>query len=280
MTSALASQIQTDLLTLLERDELILPTLPEAAIRIREVAEDANTCINDLTVIIARDPALSARVIKVTNSPLIRVNDPVTDLTTAVSRLGIDFTSNLAIAMAIEQMFQATHDLVDQRMRECWSQSLEVSATAQVLARHFTQLKPDQAMLAGLVHKIGMLPILFYAEQYPSLLKDDDSFDKVSNELHPILGSHILNAWDFPQELRHIPKSYLDLKYSAPEADYCDLIQVAVLQSHAGTDHPLAKIDTSTLSSFQRLGLIADNEITRWEALSDDIDIAQTAIQP
>ncbi|MAY15507.1 MAG: histidine kinase, partial [Oceanospirillaceae bacterium] len=155
--SNLAQQVKDDIVAQIKKDELVLPTLPEIALRVREVAEDANATIPQLSQIIAQDPALSARIIKVTNSPLIRANSPliranspVTDLGTAISRLGIDFTSNLAIGLAMEQMFQATHDIIDKRMRECWARAMEIASSAQVLARHFTKLQPDQAMLAGL----------------------------------------------------------------------------------------------------------------------------------
>src|SRR5690606_28158340 len=111
-----------------KNDELVLPTLPGVALQVRDVAEDINATINDLAQIIARDPALSARIIKVTNSPLVRTSSPVTDLRTAIARLGITFTSNLAIGLAMEQMFQPTHDIVDRRLRECWSHPIESAA--------------------------------------------------------------------------------------------------------------------------------------------------------
>src|SRR5690625_7410992 len=72
----------------------------------------------------------------------------------------------------MRQMFQATSDLVDSRLRAVWSRSSEVAGISHVLCRHYTNLRPDQATLAGLVHQIGVLPILTYAEVHPSLLLD------------------------------------------------------------------------------------------------------------
>ena len=140
MTIPLVKQVKQDIIQALENDELVLPTLPEVALQVREVAEDVTSSIADLTKILSRDAALSARMVKVANSPLIRASVPVSDLTTAVSRLGIDLTSNLAMGLAMEQMFQATSDVVDTRMRACWSKSIEIAASSQVLARHFLSL--------------------------------------------------------------------------------------------------------------------------------------------
>ncbi|WP_419811262.1 HDOD domain-containing protein [Bacterioplanoides sp.] len=278
MNTDLAKQVKDDIVAQIKNDELVLPTLPEIALKVREVAEDPNATIDDLCSVISRDPALSARIIKVTNSPLLRTSMPVDDLVAAVSRLGIDFTSNLAIGLAMEQMFQATHDMIDHRMRQCWAQAMEVAATAQVLARHFTNLKTDQAMLAGLVHQIGILPILAYAENNASLLADSLSLDKVIDRLHPALGAYILRSWDFPAEIIETAKHYLDRSYQADTPTYTDLIQVATFQSYAGTDHPLAKVDRSQLGSFKRLGLDSDEEVTQLDALSEEMGATQSAI--
>lgn len=275
----LALQVKDDIVAKIKNDELILPTLPEIALRVREVAEDVNSTIPDLTQIIAQDPALTARIIKVTNSPLIRTSSPVTDLATAISRLGINFTSNLAMGLAMEQMFQATHDIIDKRMRECWSHSMEIAASAQVLARHFTKLQPDQAMLAGLIHQIGILPILTYAEEHEDLMRDSLSLNLVIDKLHPALGSYILKSWDFIPELVLVPKEYLNLKREVAAADYADLVQVATLQSYAGSDHPLGKVDRSQVPSFSRLGLDADDEVTQWEALEEEMGATGSALK-
>ena len=275
----LALQVKDDIVAQIKNDQLVLPTLPEIALRVREVAEDVNSTIPQLAQIIAQDPALSARIIKVTNSPLIRTSSPVTDLGTAISRLGINFTSNLAVGLAMEQMFQATHDIIDKRMRQCWSRAVEIAAACQVLAKHFTKLHPDQALLAGLVHQIGMLPILAYAEEHEDLLRDSLSLDMVLEKLHPTLGSYILKSWEFMPELAIVPKEYLNLQHTADKADYVDLVQVATLQSHADSDHPLAKVDRSQVSSFHRLGLDTDDEVTQWEALEEEMDAAESALR-
>jgi len=277
--SNLALQVKDEIVRQIKNDELVLPTLPEVALQVRDVAEDINATINDLAQIIARDPALSARIIKVTNSPLVRTSSPVTDLGTAIARLGINFTSNLAIGLAMEQMFQATHDMIDRRLRECWSHSMEIAASAQVLARHFTKLQPDQAMLAGLVHQIGMLPILAYAETHEGLLSDSLSLDLVLEKLHPALGAYILRSWKFQPALAEVPKEYLNLQHQAEQADYSDLVQVATLQSYAGSDHPLARINCSELGSFRRLGLDAAEEVTILEDLADELEASQAALK-
>ena len=278
MAIPLVQQVKQDIIQALENNELVLPTLPEIALQVREVAENVTSSISDLTKILGRDAALSARMIKVANSPLIRTSSPVSDLNTAVSRLGIDLTSNLAMGLAMEQMFQATSDVVDKRMRSCWSKSVEIAASSQVLARHFTNLQPDQALLAGLIHQIGKLPILAFAENNESLLNDSFALGKVLSVLHPSLGSYILKMWDFPEELVAVPKNYLIFDRTVDKVDYADIVQVATLQSYAGTDHPYTKLDWTKISSFDRLGLDPTTLIAEMEGISEEVTETQGAL--
>lgn len=250
----LAQRVQEELIQAIDKDQLVLPTLPEVALRIREAAENPDVSIPDLVREISNDAALSARLIKVVNSPLLRTRQEITDLGMAVNRMGINYTANLATGLAMSQMFQATSDVIDRKMREVWARSTEVAGISHVLCRHYTRLKPDQATLAGLVHQIGVLPILSYAEENSQLLTDSISLNLVIEHIHPILGDRILAAWDFPAPLRHIPTEHLDFNRNTPTVDYSDVVQVAMLQS-LSSEHPLAQMDWSTIASFNKLGL-------------------------
>lgn len=252
--TTLLDQIQSELLDAIDNDELILPTLPEVALRVREAAEDPDISIPELSKVISNDAALTARIIKVVNSPLLRSNTEIGDLNMAVNRLGMSYTANLALGLAMEQMFQATSDVIDRRLREVWNRSTEVAGVCHVLCRHFTRLKPDQATLAGLVHQIGVLPILTYAEENGQLLNDPFTLEKVIEQLHPLLGQRILQAWDFAPALSIVPAQYLEFDRVSEQVDYVDIVQVAVLQSYAGSEHPLGQIDWTQVEAFAKLG--------------------------
>ena len=277
--STLAEQVRDDILTAIANDKIVLPTLPEVALQVREIAADPNVNAQKLDNIISNDAALTARIIKVANSPLLRARNPIEDLKMAVMRLGIDYTANLATGLAMQQMFQATSDTVDKYMRDVWAKSTEVAGISHVLCRHYTKLKPDQATLAGLVHKIGVLPILTYAEDNRRLLKDINALDEVINSIHPQIGRKILEAWDFPEELQLVPEQHMKFDRSVAAVDYADIVMVANLQSYIGSDHPLAQMDWSPISAFQRLGL--DPEVNAHEAedLSEDMEAAMALLQ-
>ncbi len=277
--STLADKVQQALTQAIENDELILPTLPEVALRVREAAEDPDVGIPTLAKVIGNDTALTARIIKVVNSPLLRTNREINDLQMAISRLGINYTSNLATGLAMEQMFQATTDVVDRKMREVWNKSTEIAAISHVLCRNFTRLPADQATLAGLVHQIGVLPILTYAEEHSALLSDSISLNHVIDRIHPIIGEKILRAWEFPEPIATVPGQYLDFSRVSAKVDYVDIVQVATLQSYIGSSHPYTQLDWNQIPAFAKLGLDPSTLLQEDEDLSAAMDAAMSMLQ-
>lgn len=259
--SKLAEKVQQYLVEAIDNDDLVLPTLPEVALQIRKAAEDPEISVASLSKVIGRDTALSARLIKVVNSPLLRASQEVTDLHTAITRLGINYSSNLAIGLVMEQIFHARSEVVERKMREVWRKSLEIAGISYSLCRSHTSLKPDQAALGGLVHQIGVLPILTYAEDHNELLSDPVSLNHVIERIHPVLGDKLLRVWDFPEMLVNLPGQYLDLKRQSERVDYVDLVQIATLHCYKDTDHPLAQVDITSLAAFKQLGMDSNNPL-------------------
>jgi len=277
--SKLAEKVQQELIQAIDNDELVLPTLPEVALKVREAAEDPDISIPALSKVIGNDAALTARIIKVVNSPLLRTNREITDLQMAIARLGINYTSNLATGLAMEQMFQATSDVVDRKMREVWNKSTEIAGICHVLCRNYTRLMPDQATLAGLVHQIGVLPILTYAEEHNELLADSISLNHVIEKIHPIIGDKILRTWEFPEPIALVPSQYLDFGRNSAKVDYVDIVQVATLQSYLGSEHPYTRLDWSQIPAFAKLGLDPNVDMQADEDLSAAMEAAMSMLQ-
>jgi HD-like signal output (HDOD) protein len=249
----LAEKVVQDLLHAIDTDRVVLPTLPEVALKVREAAEDPNVGVAELSRVIALDAALTARLIKVVNSPLLRTSKEITDLQMAVGRLGINYTANLATGLAMQQMFQATSDAVDRKMREVWSQGTEIAAISHALCKKYTRLMADRALLAGLVHQIGVLPILTYAEEQEDLLANAITLDQVTARIHPQIGERILKVWDFPADIACVPREYLALDRQPATADYADIVQVATLLQAQRQGQ--SETSVQTLPAALRLGL-------------------------
>ena len=247
----LAHRVQADLLKAIDRDDLVLPTLPEVALNIRKAAENPEISVSHLSKVISRDTALSARLIKVVNSPMLRATREVTDLHTAITRLGVNYSSNLAIGLVMEQIFHARSETVEKKMRDVWRQSLEVAGICYSLCRRHSPLKPDQAALGGLVHQIGVLPILTYAEEHNELLSDPISLNHVIDSIHPLIGDKLLAVWEFPEMLLKLPGLYQDFNRQSKAIDYIDLVQIATVFMHQDIEQ------LSALHAFKKLGVEA-----------------------
>lgn len=269
-----AAAVRDEVATAISKDQLQLPTLPEVALNIREAAEREDISAHQLAQVIAGDPGLSARIVKVANSPLFRGARETETIQAAVSRLGVDYSCNLATGFAMQQMFQATSEGVDRKLRAVWAHATEVAAISTVLARNFSKLKPDQALLAGLTHSIGTLPVLTWAEEHDRLLRDSITLDQVIDQIHGEVGSMILRSWDFPNEIAVVPLHYTDYDRKSPKTDYVDIVTVAHLQTFAGTNHPCAQLDWSKVHAFANLGLDPTIEASEMEDLSDDMEAA------
>ena len=117
--SGVADAVREEVTIAISKDQLQLPTLPEVALKIRDAAEREDISAADLAYLIGEDPSLAARVLKVANSPMYRGAREIETIATAVGRLGIDYTCNLATGLAMQQMFQATSEVIDRKLRMC-----------------------------------------------------------------------------------------------------------------------------------------------------------------
>ncbi len=260
--SELTEKIRDSILAAIDADRIMLPTLPEVALNVRQVARDPNTTVSALCQVLEKDAAIAARVIKIANSPMFRGNKTIDNLKTATTRLGVRYTANYATGIAMKQMFQATTNLVDEILRETWNTSTTVATFAHAFAQLRPGLHPDQASLAGLTHRIGVLPVLTYAEDNRKLLSNLGSLKAIIEVVHQDIGARILQAWDFPRELVEVPLHYLDFDREVPSADYIDLVTAAVLQDSENPEHPYHSVNRLEVKALQRLGLTqaADSE--------------------
>jgi HD-like signal output (HDOD) protein len=274
--STLAEKVAHAINDAIESDKLVLPTMPELALQVREVAENPDASVKQLANVIGSDAALTARIIKVANSALYRGAVEIQDLNMALMRLGMTTTCTLATGLAMEQMFQATTDMVDKRLRQVWQASSEIAGMCTFMCKHYTRLKPDQATLAGLVHKIGVLPILSYAEDHPSLLKDSFTLDSIIKMTHPIIGVKILTAWEFPKEIQNVPLAHLNFSRKVPQADYADLVTVALLETHR---EQFGDVDYRTVTAFARLGIDPANSQSDQQDLNEAMTAAMEMLQ-
>jgi putative nucleotidyltransferase with HDIG domain len=132
---------------------------------------------------------------------------------------------------------------------------VKVGAQAAMIAKEQPDLDSDVALVAGLVHDIGQIPLLIKACHYPELIANKDFLDRVLMKLHTQLGGSILKLWKFDQHIIKAAAEHEDLKRDPGDApvDYVDVVQVANILSYEDSDHPLANVDRAGIKAFARL---------------------------
>lgn len=279
MSAELKQRIVNELLSELENDTLVLPSLPEVALKVRDTIDDENSSAKDVAKVISTDAALSARLLQVANSPLLRGATHIDSVDMAVSRMGNTMVKNCVNSIIVQQMFQPTTEITDKLFREFLDHSTEVAAISQALAT-FAKLKADQAMLAGLVHDIGTLPIIKRAEDEPELLANEDTLREIIRETHTEIGKAILTKWDFGPEIIAVAAEHEDLKRSGGDKpDLVDVVMAANLQSYFGKDHPLASVSWSEVPAFAKLGLNTEVSVIDMDETGDAIKEVQAALR-
>ena len=239
----------------LVHDRLVLPTLPEAALRVRDLATREDVTAAQLSAEIGRDPALAVRLLRVANSAAQRGNARIESLQQAVTRLGIGYTRLLVESLVMEQLFTTTTPALREHLRGIWQRSVAVAGLSQVIAAHCTLLDPARAMLAGLVHEVGALPVIRVADSQAERVEPGPMLEAVIRLLAPRIGRLVLQAWHFPPELVAVPTDCVDLQrtHDGP-ADYADVVCVARLQVLARAA-PLSPAVPEALPAHRKLDL-------------------------
>jgi HD-like signal output (HDOD) protein len=218
----------------LSRGSIELPSFPDVVIRLRQLLEDDKSTTAQLVKLIAAEPALAAKLVQMANSAAFRgVNADMTDLNMIVNRLGRNMVRNSAMAHAMKQMRESQKMKAAQPyLEELWSDSTHLAAMCYVVAKNFTKLNPDQALLVGLLHGVGKLYILSQAELHPELFDSKQALDDILESWHAAIGCAILEAWQFPEDVSKSVANYQDAErdHDGP-TDLTDVLIVSNLLS-------------------------------------------------
>lgn len=257
----------------LRENRLRLPTLPEVALQVRESLTNGDPSAQEIAQTVSTDPALSVRLLQVANSPLYRGRSPAADVAMAVRRLGNNLVRTLVTALVMRQVFQPTNDATDARFRALWEESVQVAAFSRVLTSGSPNLSSDRAMLAGLIHNVGALPLLVLAEDMPDVADDPQRLGAFLDRFSPTVGTRILQGWKFPESLTAVTSHFGDLSYDGgPTADYVDVVLVARSQVIAGHGPDAAARLPLDAPCFQKLGLDPDTEIIELEGAAEQVN--------
>ncbi len=224
----------------LSKGKVELPSFPDIALRVRQVLADDEVTQDKVVRVVGSEPMLAARLLQIANSAAINFTGrQMTELRGAIARLGFNMVRSAAIAFAISQLKKSDGlKGLEQPLDDLWHTSASVAAMSYVVAKRFSRVNPDTAMLAGLLHGIGKLYILTRVTGYPSLLSDPAVYSSIVRDWHASIAKALLENWEMADEIVAAVSDYEDLdRTHAGPPDLTDVLTVSQLLS-AFKEHP------------------------------------------
>jgi HD-like signal output (HDOD) protein len=240
----------------LKKGEIKLPAMPDVAVRIARHIDNPESTSDSIARIVQMDPSVTARLIQVANSPAFGGRARIETARDAVTRLGRQTTRNLITSFVLRGVFRSRSPLVKQKMQELWAHSTQVAAICHALAKRSPGFEPSQALLIGLVHDIGVIPILTQAHLYEGLEENPDLLERVIQRLRGDISAVTLRNWGFGADFVNCALEAEDwFRNKQPEVDYGDILIMAQLHAFIGSEKMADKPRIDEVPAFRKLAL-------------------------
>lgn len=184
-----------------------LPPFPAVALQLLTLLDDDDVPMKRVVDLLRVDPALSAEILRVSNSALYGLSRRIDNVSHAVVVLGTEVVKRLALTVALGRF--SRRSLSHQGLRICWDHSMAVALLSERLAEAM-HLPRDRGYTAGLLHDVGRLALLAcYPVEYGNMLDvaRENDFDQLECERqlfdidHSAAGEWLARHWNLPDDL-------------------------------------------------------------------------------
>jgi len=250
-----------EITALFKSKSITLPSIPETAVYISNSIGKEDISSQKLAAIIQIDPVIAARIVQVANNALYSDGQKSDSIQSAIAIIGLEGVRTIVTGVVLRDLFTPNTDIVINRMVNFYEHSIRVGVICYELAKRLKVFNPDHAFLAGILHDIGIVPILVVADSYKELANKKSNLEQIISELKSYIGGMLLQQWEFDQEYVDIAKQAYNWNREVEKADYCDLVQVALMHSHLVGGPKIGGPELHMLPAFKRLGLDKDNPV-------------------
>ena len=251
-----------------------LPPAPMVTTKVLELINDPNSSLPKLEDIISKDSNLVSRILSLVNSAYYRRAQRIKSLRTAISLLGFKTLGNLVITASMQQ-FYGGFSLFDNML---WEHSVGTAVTTSFLSMEFKIMKPDEVMVAGLLHDISKTIISqSKSKEYKIIAEkvynDGVPYLEAESEIlgftHCDVGSYLVQKWNFPIELGKV--IYYHHRMDEIDRDSMDTFQIKTIalvdianqimhRLGVGYRTPNENLDLTKLESFQLIGITLEED--------------------
>lgn len=237
LSSAAAFEFVRELADALSSGDVELPSFPDISARVQRALADDNVPLERVVRIVGGEPVLAGRVMTLANSAAMNPGGTaISELRSAVTRLGFDNLRSMAISFAMAQMQRAQeYKDIEKPLTAIWQRSVNMAATSFVIARRTGRINSDTALLTGLVHGVGRIYILARASRHRGLVADQQGLQTLVRDWHANIARALLEHWRFPEEIINAIHTYENTSRERRGATLADVLAVAdILVTHRG----------------------------------------------
>jgi len=274
-----------------------LPTIPAVVFRVMELIGDENVSFSKLEKVIADDPPMVAKIMKVANSGFYRTTNEIKSLKMAISILGLDEIRNLVFALSLFSSFKKLKDSKYFSFTDFWKHSAGVAKVALAISK-FLQLKLDEAeFVSGLLHDIGRLVLQsFFQEDYNEIYEQtiEKNTPLIEQEInvwgisHEAIGEWLAQKWALHPDICEVIAKHHTKEYDS--INNKDLVAVISLADHVTkvwgvSNEPLPFMEELEKNNgykylYEKYSKIAKIDWEEWVGIWDmEIDEAENFIE-
>jgi len=266
----------------LAKDELNIPALPDVIMRIREAIQH-DVGVKDMVRILENDPVLAAHVITYANSAMYTGLNHTASLQDAISRIGLSLLENVVTVHMINSLLRYVEGDLKKIAEEHYQHSVYIASICHVLAKRKSYLIPERAMLIGLLHDMGVIPILQHFNKRGGSTNSHTELILTIDRLRSVVSSMVLSDWGFEVDfIQAAEQSDQWSRYGDDLADYTDLVIIAHWCHEALVKKTNDIPNFQEIPAFRKLGLeyMEPDEMNQFmQEVSKEIESIRNALK-
>jgi putative nucleotidyltransferase with HDIG domain len=200
-----------------------VPSLPSLYFRIMDALASPDAGVDTIGAIVAKDPAMTAKILQLVNSAFFGIARKVSNATEAVQYLGVGRVRSLVLSLHVFSCFDKVK-IPNFSIERVWAHSLATGMVAQMIAKQAGANRADQdeTYVAGMLHDIGKVMLASsFADKYAAAVALAaekkvpmiDAEREIFGVSHSEVGAYLLGLWGLPISiveavaLHHTPHS-------------------------------------------------------------------------